>query len=1398
MPVLPSPSTRRSPRSEKLRGLHSAPPSKKAVVAAAAPSREEDASAAASDATTTTAAAKAPLLPPRASTPGRRGGKIGSPGCGPKGAPLLVSPWRRTTFISPRTRGAAIVGALSSPGDLGSGAAFLSPSRRSSAEAALHYLARETAEGGGNDDGDRIASLAPRNGRRRRKAASDASDRLRDICDLDEFDDLDRLLEEDKIPYNKPAAARRGRGEGGKDAVTKSTTDDVATVGSFVTRGKNDERWLRNFQTWTTSKGGGGRRSTTSLDERSSAIPPGAPIPPSSPLLPKGWVRDQRAQYRALTRGERSAMTRDRVALLEGAVFVWEARNGRGGSSLADDGKLHDVQSGDAGEMAATIHATVGQKHERKDGKMGKRSKSEATRGTSSSDVIEDNAQRSDARGTFTTVQHATEGQSERKDGRIRNSAKSGPTTQSAGGEPGRSIINGESPGRKSPRKSPPTQFYHSLLLGNWSEVGGGASSGGRSFDPTTSNDEGRSSLMIPNPGVSSDHASPTAASKKRKRSSPSKRTTSPSFREGSLTSLPPSDVVAEDGSDKRGERRKKKRRRGRNSTSSLFALEPPVEASTEGGGEVDSVRKGPAVSFLSHRELEEVLSKSRKNRSRKKSGGGVPKGKIPVEPTTSIAGAVPIDANKSSSEDSKLVDEPSRGEVGAEIEDSKGGHDASIESPLRVTRLLPALMGVDAVDGGTIGATAVSYMTGEGATDVPCIAQLLLSCLSEDSAEEAAHSSALSGPKSMTDEVVSVNVVSCEMNRDGPGGSPSLPFTSKPPEESISRLDPSSDNGASAAQIESSKSESKQQTIARPKPSARNSKPPEDFLTLNSTSGEMPHRKKKTEKEESSKNTEVPFECSRQGVSTKNSNAEVDEMRLVNTVVTPKNASGINSSHEPEDSVGRLANCTLWTCDICKAATFEDYFDAVAHEEECAIANKVQEKTPSNKKGEVESNVSGDRLRRKSSLVETKKFQAIAAAKAPRESRLDPLSDKSHDGTCAAQVESNLVLNGVVFQNGILNYSFPAGEQIRESQLQMIIPESGYLERMADLGRLQLETQMVTRRMQQIEDMMKLSSKISHVGAIEGRGSMSRKRSYLKESKSTSIHHHTHSWSCHNESSNEEYSDGFHSPRKMRRQKRAQDEVESRMISTKHSRRRLEILKGSPTKMNGRSISSRHGGMMTHLRYDDFEIEMRRSQISKKVEGYGADCSLSPKRHHKRVDELHHAPRSKKRAKMYHAPRNKKRSKSYNTEPLVAKVPSTSGSRKTKSKQMLRSDVEKLSPHKLVSHQSDEYFREESHPHTVTSSSKLQKWSEKKSGSPPIKTSAKPNVEADAKYSDKASSEQSPGEAKGKGVIPARSSQYQVNETRDPIYWLAGGESSSDDESWDFDGPMILPPSPI
>ena len=41
-------------------------------------------------------------------------------------------------------------------------------------------------------------------------------------------------------------------------------------------------------------------------------------------------------------------------------------------------------------------------------------------------------------------------------------------------------------------------------------------------------------------------------------------------------------------------------------------------------------------------------------------------------------------------------------------------------------------------------------------------------------------------------------------------------------------------------------------------------------------------------------------------------------------------------------------------------------------------------------------------------------------------------------------------------------------------------------------------------------------------------------------------------------------------------------------------------------------------------------------------------------------------------------------------------------------------------------------------------------------------------------------------------------STHQQNNQTKDPLYWLTGRENSSDDESWDFDGPMILPSPPL
>ena len=50
----------------------------------------------------------------------------------------------------------------------------------------------------------------------------------------EEFDDLDRLLDEDRIPYNEPAAARRGRGEGGGEGRGDDVHDGRRRDGGIV------------------------------------------------------------------------------------------------------------------------------------------------------------------------------------------------------------------------------------------------------------------------------------------------------------------------------------------------------------------------------------------------------------------------------------------------------------------------------------------------------------------------------------------------------------------------------------------------------------------------------------------------------------------------------------------------------------------------------------------------------------------------------------------------------------------------------------------------------------------------------------------------------------------------------------------------------------------------------------------------------------------------------------------------------------------------------------------------------------------------------------------------------------------------------------------------------------
>ena len=74
---------------------------------------------------------------------------------------------------------------------------------------------------------------------------------------------------------------------------------------------------------------------------------------------------------------------------------------------------------------------------------------------------------------------------------------------------------------------------------------------------------------------------------------------------------------------DKLGERRKKRSRGRQHSASTLLALEAPAESSAT----------NCTVVSLSHQELEEALSKSKKKQSRKNSGGGASNKKIQNEP---------------------------------------------------------------------------------------------------------------------------------------------------------------------------------------------------------------------------------------------------------------------------------------------------------------------------------------------------------------------------------------------------------------------------------------------------------------------------------------------------------------------------------------------------------------------------------------------------------------------------------------------------------------------------------------------------------------------------------------------------------------------------------------------
>ena len=118
---------------------------------------------------------------------------------------------------------------------------------------------------------------------------------------------------------------------------------------------------------------------------------------------------------------------------------------------------------------------------------------------------------------------------------------------------------------------------------------------------------------------------------------------------------------------------------------------------------------------------------------------------------------------------------------------------------------------------------------------------------------------------------------------------------------------------------------------------------------------------------------------------------------------------------------------------------------------------------------------------------------------------------------------------------------SIPSVSQIRESQRQIVVTQKIHAG-LSEYRRLHLESQLVTQRMRELEEEIKLSSK---------------KLSYIAESRSASIKHQRHY-----EYSDEDYSNDYHLSRKRRRLKHVPDDniIEQRGFSGECSRRRSEM----------------------------------------------------------------------------------------------------------------------------------------------------------------------------------------------------------------------------------------------
>ena len=1255
--------------------------------------------------------------------------------------------------------------------------------------------------------------------RRRRKAASDASDKVRNICQMD-YNDNDKANSSpsDKIPYNKPTK-KKGVSElvVGRDETISTSS---VTIDTFIPKGKVEERWFKNFKKWNNSN-----------NSNASAA--------SSSPIPNRWEQEQRAQYRLYQQNKKTQMTHYRATLLESGGFCWETSVGkRRAESNNED--LADVKN--------------------------------------------------------TAI----------------NQQPSAPSTKDVPDSPSK---------RKSPRKSPPTQFYHNLEKNSESKA---------------ASNSPKSDKMQPQKLALASSGKPSSPSSK----SPSKR---------ALSNTSNSLVSLSADANKFEKQKKKKKRRGRHSTSSLFSLESttPQQVDTvtkNAPTDTNTNKNKEKVKSFSHEELQQELSKKIKKKrkpAKKKSsdveaaataaaaaaaGGDGGRANKATEKTKSVDEKESTDNNTGNRSESTVdADKKSLSTTVTTEEDANQKSEASTvdkssnstsaapspHSPLRVTRLLPTLDDgkSQAKNSAEVAANAVNNNDKE--EEEVCVTKLLLSCLSEDSADKQQAQGAATKSGVARDD-------------DGTNISNTKPSTTQ--ENTKSVLDSSSEVGTIKAGITKDvpKLGPGWQVNIVPRKSGDRS----DSYYLSPT-GQRFNSMKRAKAHASAEEEE-------EGVDN-NKSIEVDETQTappashVNEQESangenPEQQSTLQQQIESADKENLEQSSTLqlqaeetaveednqhdhssdpWICDICQVEKFDDYDDAVAHEKECIKTYNTQESEPSSSNENVEGASSKEvfPINDHSPNVEESEeqvgheespkslSQSLCAEEdnnlskppsAPEKEKSDYRSTASTDGrqkgswtcdvckvatfeyydeavaheeNCTADQRENRLSSAnnesksseksidnnqlVLVQNGgsvaveestlplfsPLSFTSPLEKgndltlvstsialqphqnetRVTESQLQMVLAEKEYQNRMSEYGRLELEAKIVTARMREIENRIKgldstNTTSNNNVASMEvNEESYSRKRSYHSQSKSSrSMHKSSRSWSHHYESSEEEeerYHDDYISPRKRKQTHMSEPGMESRFYpsySDDHeSKRSKKRPKEKPFNRHEKSRKNRS----SHHDYDyDDESEVQALATStRSSDRHRSERARSPKQYD---NSKYNSPSTrKKRLKDDKTP-------AFEETHQVALESRKKSRPKYKQKKRLHhkpSSEEEL-PQKTRAHKAKPYSEEEPQPHyskALVEQHKVLNDCDNGVGAHSTKEDDGQKgsmVLQSAEVNEEINNCGAKDDKNGNGGAH----QQANNEANNPLYWLAGNEHSSDDESWDFDGDMILPPPPV